>query len=125
MKLPVVMADAGQLHQVFLNLILNAAEAMPGGGQLIIRSRVESRSDKSPERAMIRIDFKDNGPGMSKDLQQRAFSGVLSSTKAKGSGLGLAIVGRIVEAHHGSVQIRSRPGRGTTITVRLPVAMVS
>ncbi len=120
--LPGILADAGQLHQVFLNLILNAAEAMPGGGLLVIRSRLESGPAESPVRATIRIDFKDNGQGMSKDLQKRAFSSVLGSTKAKGSGLGLAIVGRIVEAHHGSIQIRSRPNHGTTITVRLPVA---
>jgi signal transduction histidine kinase len=58
--------------------------------------------------AMIRIDFKDTGQGMSKEQQQRGLHRVLSSTKPKGSGLGLAIVGRIVEGHHGSIQIRSR-----------------
>ncbi len=121
-NLPRVMADTGQLHQVFLNLILNAAEAMPDGGQLVIRSRVESMPPESAARAMVRIDFKDSGQGMSKEQQARAFTAVLSSSKAKGSGLGLAIVGRIVEAHHGSVQIRSRPKRGTTIIVRFPVA---
>jgi signal transduction histidine kinase len=119
---PAIMADAGQLHQVFLNLILNAAEAMPDGGELVIRSRVESAPRESPARAMIRVDFKDTGQGMSKEEQERAFTAVLSSTKPKGSGLGLAIVGRIVEAHHGSVQIRSRPNHGTTITVRFPVS---
>jgi signal transduction histidine kinase len=121
-RLPRILADAAQLHQVFLNLILNAAEAMTKGGELLIRSRLEATGPDAGGRARIRIDFKDTGQGMSKDLQERAFSGVLSSTKTKGSGLGLAIVGRIVEAHHGSIQIRSRSNHGTTVTLRFPEA---
>jgi signal transduction histidine kinase len=120
-NLPAIMADAGQLHQVFLNLILNAAEAMPDGGQLVIRSRIEAPSAKSTLPAVVRIDFKDTGEGMSKEQQQQAFTAMLSSAKPKGTGLGLAIVGRIVEAHHGSIQIRSRLHHGTTITIRFPV----
>jgi signal transduction histidine kinase len=120
-NLPAIMADAGQLHQVFLNLILNAAEAMPDGGQLVVRSRLEAPSPKSTLPAVVRIDFKDTGQGMSKEQQQQAFTAMLSSTKPKGTGLGLAIVGRIVEAHHGSIQIRSRLHHGTTITIRFPV----
>ena len=120
-NLPAIMADAGQLHQVFLNLILNAAEAMPDGGQLVVRSRIEAPSPKLTLPAVVRIDFKDTGQGMSKEQQQQAFTAMLSSTKPKGIGLGLAIVGRIVEAHHGSIQIRSRLHHGTTITIRFPV----
>jgi signal transduction histidine kinase len=120
-NLPAIMADAGQLHQVFLNLILNAAEAMPDGGQLVVRSRLEAPSPKSTLPTVVRIDFKDTGQGMSKEQQQQAFTAMLSSTKPKGTGLGLAIVGRIVEAHHGSIQIRSRLHHGTTITIRFPV----
>jgi signal transduction histidine kinase len=119
-NLPTVVADAGQLHQVFLNLILNAAEAMPTGGRLVVRSFLERPADGAPAPASVCIEFKDTGTGMTREQQQRAFTAVLSSTKPQGSGLGLAIAGRIVEAHHGSIHIRSRPNRGTLITVRLP-----
>jgi signal transduction histidine kinase len=110
--LPAVMGDAPQLEQAFLNLMLNAAEAMPDGGTLTVKSR--------NTKSHVTIEFKDTGPGMSEELQQQAFTAVLSTTKAKGTGLGLAIVGRIVETHHGSVQIKSRPGRGTAILISLP-----
>ena len=116
--LPVVMGDAPQLEQAFLNLILNAAEAMPGGGTLTIRSR---SSCTNPHPTRVVLEFKDTGGGMSKEVQKRAFTAVLSTTKAKGTGLGLAIVGRIIETHHGSVRIKSQLGRGTTICITLPV----
>src|SRR6185312_13130686 len=95
--LPVVMGDAQQLEQAFLNLILNAAEAMPDGGMLTIRSRVEKINSVS-------IEFKDTGAGMSKELQREAFTKMLATTKAKGTGIGLAIVGRIVETHRGKIE---------------------
>ncbi len=114
--LPTVMADATQLEQAFLNLILNAAEAMPDGGELTVTSR---KPAGAPER--VAVDFKDTGEGMSEEQRRRAFSSVLSSTKPKGTGLGLAIVARVVETHRGELKIRSRQGRGTTISVILPV----
>ena len=110
--LPAVMGDAPQLEQAFLNLILNASEAMPNGGTLTVKTRsVKSR---------VTIEFKDTGGGMSEEQQKNAFTAVLSTTKAKGTGLGLAIVGRIVETHHGTIQIKSRSGRGTSIIISLP-----
>src|SRR5580658_9563292 len=79
--LPPVMGDAPQLEQAFLNLILNAAEAMPDGGTLTVKSRsIKSR---------VTIEFKDTGAGMSEELQKQAFTAVLSTTKTKGHGLGL------------------------------------
>ena len=116
--LPLVSGDAPQLEQAFLNLILNAAEAMPDGGSLTIRSRVVRGGDKSTQ---VAVEFKDTGAGMSVEQQKRAFKTVLATTKAKGTGLGLAIVGRIIETHHGQIKILSRPGRGTTMRVLLPV----
>jgi two-component system, NtrC family, sensor histidine kinase HydH len=67
------------------------------------------------------VEFIDTGHGMSSEQQRRAFSSVLSTTKAKGTGLGLAIVARVVETHGGQVKIKSRVGAGTTVTVLLPL----
>ena len=112
--LPLVLGDAPQLEQAFLNLILNAAEAMPGGGSLTIKTAALPSSQ-------VAVSFKDTGGGMTKEQRDRAFKTVLATTKAKGTGLGLAIVGRIIETHHGQIQIQSRLGRGTTMLITLPV----
>jgi signal transduction histidine kinase len=116
--LPMVLGDAQQLEQAFLNLILNAAEAMPNGGSLTIKSHA-TQADEKPEE--IVLEFKDTGEGMSVEQQKRAFKAVLATTKVKGSGLGLAIVGRIIETHQGQIRILSRAGRGTTIRIKLPI----
>jgi signal transduction histidine kinase len=116
--LPLVSGDAPQLEQAFLNLILNAAEAMPAGGTLTIRSKIIAEGGHASH---VAIEFKDTGAGMSREQQQRAFKTVLATTKAKGTGLGLAIVGRIIETHHGESSIRARAGHGTTIRITLPV----
>ncbi len=119
--LPVVMGDAPQLEQVFLNLILNAAGAMPGGGTLTVKSKAIRLPRSNPRATHVTVEFKDTGGGMSKEIQERAFTAVLSTTKAEGTGLGLAIVGRIIETHHGDVRIKSQLGSGTTIRVTLPL----
>jgi two-component system, NtrC family, sensor histidine kinase HydH len=67
------------------------------------------------------VAFTSPNIGMTKEQQQRAFKTVLATTKAKGTGIGLAIVGRIVETHHGQIRILSRPARGTTMRITLPV----
>jgi len=118
--LPLVMGDAPQLEQAFLNLILNAAEAMPDGGTLTIKSYEVRIPRKSARPTHVAVEFKDTGKGMSEELQKRAFTAVLSTTKAKGTGLGLAIVARIVETHRGSLRIRSKIGRGTGIVITVP-----
>lgn len=116
-NLPLVSGDATQLEQAFLNLILNAAEAMPDGGTLTIRTREVMTMDKTPQ---VAIEFKDTGAGMTKEQQRGAFKTVLATTKAKGTGLGMAIVGRIIETHHGIITIQSRAGRGTKIQIAFP-----
>jgi signal transduction histidine kinase len=113
--LPAVMGDAMQLEQAFLNLILNATEAMPDGGSLTITTR----AGKSP--AQVVVEFADTGAGMSAEQCSRAFRSVLNTTKAKGTGLGLAIVGRTIETHGGELDIKSQPGRGTTIAILFPL----
>jgi len=119
--LPVVMGDAPQLEQAFLNLILNAAEAMPGGGTLTVQSKAIRLPRSNPRATHVTVEFKDTGGGMSKEVQERAFTAVLSTTKAKGTGLGLAVVGRIIETHRGDVRIKSQIGSGTTVRITLPV----
>ena len=113
--LPLVSGDAPQLEQAFLNLILNAAEAMTEGGTLTVITR-------SLPTNQVEVVFKDTGGGMTKEQQQHAFRAMLTSTKAKGHGFGLAIVGRIIETHHGQIRIVSRMGRGTAMHITLPVS---
>jgi signal transduction histidine kinase len=120
-NLPAVMGDATQLEQAFLNLILNAAEAMPAGGTLTIATRAASLSGKDTKPASVIVEFTDSGEGMSEEQQGRAFGSVLSTTKAKGTGLGLAIVGRTIETHGGNVRINSQMGQGTTFEITFPV----
>ncbi|HLH55554.1 MAG TPA: GAF domain-containing protein [Verrucomicrobiae bacterium] len=117
-----VMGEAGQLEQAFLNLILNAAEAMPDGGTLTITSRLAaSDPGRGGPNGHAVVEFADTGHGMSAEQRRRAFSSVLSTTKVKGTGLGLAIVGRVVETHRGEIKIKSRVGHGTTIGISLPL----
>jgi len=118
--LPPVMADATQLEQAFLNLLLNAAQAMPEGGRLTITTRSESARRASAKPPRVVIEFKDTGEGMSAERQKLAFSSLLNTTKRQGTGLGLAIVRRVVETHRGEVKIKSQVRRGTTVRVSLP-----
>lgn len=118
--LPSISADATQLEQVFLNLTLNAAEAMPKGGRLTIITRTKTpRGATAPTQVVI--EFTDTGAGMTVEQQRRAFTSLLSTTKAKGTGLGLAIVAKIIEAHRGEVKVKSKLGKGTTISLILPL----
>jgi len=111
--LPLIQGDGTQLEQVFLNLILNAAEAMPGGGKLVITTQANQTKSVS-------VEIKDTGAGMTEDQQRRAFTSLLNTTKRTGTGLGLAIVQRIVEAHRGKLSLHSKIGQGTLIRVVLP-----
>jgi signal transduction histidine kinase len=94
---------------------------MPDRGTLTIKSRALKLPRSSPRATHVVVEFKDTGKGMSEELQRRAFTAVLSTTKAKGTGLGLAIVGRIIETHRGNIRIQSRLGHGTVIRITLPV----
>jgi signal transduction histidine kinase len=106
-------ADRGQIEQVCLNLILNAADAMPDGGTLTVGTAPHSSS-------FIQLTFTDTGTGMGPEKQKQLFVPFLT-TKAHGTGLGLAIVQKIVEAHRGKIEVKSAPKRGTTFRVLLPV----
>lgn len=110
---PPALVDEAQLRQVFLNLLRNAREAMPGGGRLTVSTRAV---DGAVEAA-----FSDSGPGMSEAVRERIFEPFFS-TKAQGTGLGLAVSQQILQAHGGSLTCHSSPGQGTTFVVRLPRA---
>lgn len=119
--LPEVMGDAMQLEQAFLNLILNAAEAMPEGGTLTLTTRID-RSGDTGSSGCVLVEFADTGEGMSEEQSSKAFRSVLNTTKAKGTGLGLAIVGRTIETHGGELEIQSQPGHGTVIKLIFPAS---
>ncbi len=119
--LPPVMGDAPQLEQAFLNLMLNAAQAMPSGGTLTVTSRLIRTPRHTGRPTHVAVEFRDTGPGMSEEQRRRAFTSVLRTTKAKGTGLGLAIVARVIETHHGRIRIKSPRGGGAAVVILLPV----
>ncbi|MEA3459273.1 MAG: response regulator [Chloroflexota bacterium] len=110
--LPPVMASPDQIQQVFINLISNAAQAMPDEGGLEISTRAEDEC--------IVAEFKDNGCGIPEENLEKLFQ-PLFTTKAKGIGLGLAVSRRIIEAHEGTIEVESEVGEGSTFTVTLPL----
>ena len=110
-KLPPVKADRAMIQQALLNLVLNAVEAMPGGGTLTIASRSENVS--------IIVDIKDTGNGISEGIKDKIFDPFFT-TKDEGTGLGLSIVYNVVNLHNGEVGFESN-GNGTTFTIRIPV----
>jgi signal transduction histidine kinase len=122
--LPRVQADAEQLKQVFLNLALNAFQAMPGGGRLRVSTRV-ARDElafwrEGARRAdVVEIRFADTGPGIPEAARDSIFV-PFYTTKEKGTGLGLAICQRLVKAHQGSIVVRPAHGGGAEFLVSLP-----
>jgi len=109
--LPLVSLDAELFKQALLNLILNAEQAMPDGGELILRTRREGHWNV--------LDVTDTGVGMTDDIRARVFDAFFS-TRAAGSGLGLPTTRKIVEAHGGTLHVQSVPGMGSQFTMRLP-----
>ncbi|MFN3326328.1 MAG: ATP-binding protein [Bryobacteraceae bacterium] len=114
-----VMGDAGQMHQMFLNLALNARDAMPDGG--VLRFRTEMAGDAASGRQFVRVSVIDTGSGIPPEARERIFEPFFT-TKAKnhGTGLGLAMVYSIVKNHGGSIRVDSEVGRGTTFEIELP-----
>jgi signal transduction histidine kinase len=118
-ELPPIWANPDYLKQVFLNLLLNAIDAMPSGGRLYLRTDLRSPSDPGDE-PMVRIAFEDNGVGISAAVLDRLFEPFFT-TKSHGSGLGLSISYSLIQAHGGQIIVQSREGEGTTFTIFLPI----
>ena len=110
--LPTVLLDREAFHGALLNLVLNAEQAMPHGGQLVVRTSATGDG--------VALDLIDTGCGMDENTRAHIFDAFFS-TKRGGSGLGLPTARKIIEAHGGRINLQSEPGRGTQFTVRLPV----
>ena len=122
--LPRVNADAEQLKQVFLNLALNAFQAMPAGGRLFVSTKLARDElafwrEGSRKADVVEVRFRDSGPGIPDEARERIFVPFFT-TKEKGTGLGLAICQRLVKAHQGTIQVRSAPDEGAEFLVALP-----
>ncbi len=118
--LPSVRCDPAQIEQVILALVMNAIDAMRGGGNLTVRSR------KAADSLHVQIEVQDDGSGIPAELLPEMFEPfVTTKERGHGLGLGLAISRIIVERHQGQIEVASRPGKGTLFTVTLPLQAVS
>ncbi|HEY4744046.1 MAG TPA: ATP-binding protein [Desulfuromonadaceae bacterium] len=113
--LPAVYADGKQMQQVFLNIILNAFQAMANGGTLTIATCLSTRQ----ERAFVQINVADTGPGIPPQILEKIFTPSFT-TKAQGTGLGLPICSKLVHLHNGEIKVASDDRNGTVFTVELP-----
>ena len=111
-NLPVIRADADMLYQAFLNILINAMQAMPDGGQISVLAKAR--------RDSLWLAFEDQGTGVAKEAMEKIWDPFFT-TKEKGTGLGLGIVKNIIEAHEGQIRLDNLPEGGTRVSIRLPV----
>jgi signal transduction histidine kinase len=110
-NLPEIMADPAQMNQIIVNLVVNAIQAMPGGGCLRVETKFENNA--------ISLVVEDNGIGMSEEIQKKIFLPFFTTKKiTQGTGLGLSVVHGIVTSHKGTISVQSEEGRGTRFTVK-------
>lgn len=115
---PLALADADQMSQVVINLIMNAVHAMPDGGTLHV--------GLAPAQQMVELTIADTGHGMPKELSKKIFEPFFTTKEfGQGTGLGLTVVKGIIEEHQGSIAVESEEGKGTTFKVLLPLASTS
>ena len=111
--LPMIPLNQEMFRQALMNLMLNAVQAMPEGGELIFQAEVENRQ--------VALSLIDTGAGIAPEMLPKIFRPFYTTkSKSGGSGLGLATTKRIIEAHHGSINVQSELGKGTKFTLRLP-----
>ena len=112
--IPKMMIDAGQIQQVFINMLLNAIEAMPEGGTLTVSTDMEDK------KAVVR--FADTGVGIPEENLPKILDPFFTTKEqGRGTGLGLSVSYGIVERHRGKLDVKSKVGKGTTFTVKLPI----
>jgi len=109
----IVTMDQDKIVRVFYNIASNARDAMPQGGMLTLTTALDGD--------YVRIDFKDTGTGMPDEVKKKIFEPFMTYGKKHGTGLGMAIVKKVIDDHHGTIDIESEIGHGTTITIRFPV----
>ena len=127
LKLPLVMADPNQITQALLNLCVNARDAMPNGGKLVLRTGIVDAAKIKDTTAQtgqyVCLEVGDTGTGISDNIRGRIFDPFFTTKGiGEGTGLGLAIVYGIIKNHNGVIDVESSPGRGTTFRLYLPVA---
>jgi two-component system, cell cycle sensor histidine kinase and response regulator CckA len=127
--IPPIVADVTQLHQVFMNLCVNARDAMPSGGTLTISTSVTGREGlpprftQAPAERYLAIGIADTGTGMDEKTRAKIFDPFFTTKgPSKGTGLGLALVHSIMQNHKGMIDVESAPGKGTVFRLYLPVA---
>jgi signal transduction histidine kinase len=116
----VVFGDADQLYQVFLNIAINARDAMPRGGTLTFESEI--CNDETTNVPLTAIHMTDTGIGISDDVAERMFEPFFTTKEVgKGTGLGLAVVHSVVKSHKGRVDVKSKVGEGTRFSFYFPL----
>jgi len=115
--IPESYLDRIWIRKIFWNLLLNSIDAMPQGGEIYIHIK----KPKLPDPREIEIVISDTGEGIPPDIIKKIFEPFFTTKKSKGTGLGLSIVHRIVDNHGGKIDVKSKPGKGTVFTIRLPV----
>jgi two-component system NtrC family sensor kinase len=118
-NLPPIYGDKQNLNQIFVNLVLNALDAMPGGGLL----EIDVREDSAP--GYLAVEIRDNGNGIPEHILPNIFDPFFSTKRrGKGTGLGLSVSLGIVKKHGGDIRVKSKPGKGTTFSVLLPITAI-
>ncbi|MBU4317240.1 MAG: PAS domain S-box protein [Proteobacteria bacterium] len=115
-NIPKVPGDIQQLNHLFMNIILNAAQAMKGAGKLIVKTMLEEEKDR------VRIEISDTGPGIPDEILSQIFDPFFTTKdEGEGTGLGLSIVYGIVQNHGGKISVKTAPGKGATFVIELPL----
>ncbi|MEK7789426.1 MAG: ATP-binding protein, partial [Planctomycetota bacterium] len=114
MEIPTVEGNDSELREVFINILFNAVDAMPTGGELTIRTKTNGKD--------IFVYFIDTGEGMSEETKKRVFDPFFTTKGSKGTGLGMSLAYGIISRHNGHIIIDSELGIGTTVTVQLPIS---
>jgi PAS domain S-box-containing protein len=122
--LPLILGAENEIRDALINLVLNAADAMPEGGTLTLRSGVRAAGTDEADAPGVFVEVTDTGVGMSEAVRSRCFEPFFTTKGERGSGLGLAMVYGMVERHSGQIEMESEPGRGTTVRINFPIATV-